>query len=298
MRPSPPLAALSPPPPPLRPDDGFPIPLADGFPIPLADGFPGPLADGFPAPAMLAILLLCGPAMGGCTVDSRVGDDATVAVEETEEEQQDPDDPGDDIGPGDDDDDAVDDDDTVGDDDSETEPVPAENLCDDGSDNDNDGLVDCEDPDCAGQLSCSWPASLDMHTELAFDANGTAKAFGVGDCVLEFAGLLGLTEIGNICPSCDATYEGAVSYGPDNCPEDYITRPPVVAYGMIFLSPGEREIWKRESETGEWSSLGNWTPTAAGPYVVERQEPVFYDSFLGELEVGAFVMVQTFTDSP
>jgi len=136
-----------------------------------------------------------------------------------------------------------------------------------------------------------------MHTQLTFDANGTAKAFGVGDCTLEFAGVLSEIQTGNTCTTCDASYEGAVSYGPDNCPEDYLDRPPVVAYGVTFLGPGQREIWKRDSETGEWASLGSWGPSATGPYVVERQEPVFYDSFLGELEVGSFVMVQTFTDS-
>ena len=31
--------------------------------------------------------------------------------------------------------------------------VPAE-VCDDGIDNDGDGLVDCEDPDCAGSPEC------------------------------------------------------------------------------------------------------------------------------------------------
>jgi len=32
--------------------------------------------------------------------------------------------------------------------------MPRECTCDDNQDNDGDGLVDCEDPDCAGRQGC------------------------------------------------------------------------------------------------------------------------------------------------
>jgi hypothetical protein len=34
-------------------------------------------------------------------------------------------------------------------------PPPAEDVCDDGVDNDGDGLVDCNDADCAGDPACA-----------------------------------------------------------------------------------------------------------------------------------------------
>jgi hypothetical protein len=35
-----------------------------------------------------------------------------------------------------------------------TPPTPVESICNDGIDNDGDGLIDCDDPDCAGRSYC------------------------------------------------------------------------------------------------------------------------------------------------
>jgi len=39
-----------------------------------------------------------------------------------------------------------------------------ETSCDDGIDNDNDGLIDCEDPDCADDPACQVPECCDLNT--------------------------------------------------------------------------------------------------------------------------------------
>lgn len=45
-------------------------------------------------------------------------------------------------------------------------PPPAVEICDNGTDDDGDGLVDCDDPDCGGNPACVEPGTCDAPTNL------------------------------------------------------------------------------------------------------------------------------------
>jgi hypothetical protein len=71
---------------------------------------------------------------------------------------------------------------------------PPSEICDDGADNDSDGLVDCDDSDdCAIDPFCCEPTSTDEIGLCADgvdnDCDGVADCFDVFDCATE--------------PSCD-----------------------------------------------------------------------------------------------
>jgi hypothetical protein len=89
--------------------------------------------------------------------DSAVGDDDTAGDDDTSAGDDDTSAGDDDTSAGDDDTSAGDDDTSAGDDDS----TPTGNYegdqpgeCSDGADNDQDGLFDCDDPDCFGAPDC------------------------------------------------------------------------------------------------------------------------------------------------
>ena len=52
---------------------------------------------------------------------------------------------------------GADDDDSWAADDDDDADGPVEENCDDGLDEDEDSLTDCEDPDCADVFHCTWP---------------------------------------------------------------------------------------------------------------------------------------------
>ncbi|MEE2829254.1 MAG: hypothetical protein VX498_08700 [Myxococcota bacterium] len=89
-----------------------------------------------------------------------------------------------------DDDDSVsgDDDDSVSGDDDDSVPTPAE-VCDDGTDNDGDGAVDCGDTDCSNDPNCSGgvcnPAANLVEGSQANwsnDGNGSTNAISSYSC--------------------------------------------------------------------------------------------------------------------
>jgi hypothetical protein len=110
--------------------------------------------------AVFLLLTLSLGLMGACstgfeTRDSRRGDDDSAADDDDDTVPSDDDD----TVPSDDDDTVPsDDDDTAPSDDDDTAPDyegddPGE--CSDGADNDQDGLFDCDDPNCSGSPDCA-----------------------------------------------------------------------------------------------------------------------------------------------
>jgi len=182
-------------------------------------------------------------------------------------------------------------------DDDDDEPIedPIEEDCDDGLDDDEDSLTDCEDPDCAEVFHCTWPTEIEVLTHIEFVANELAISFGVGDCFLDIQGSLIGTDA-TACTECDLEYAGAVSVVGGDCPEDYIEPPTQSTYGFGFLSPGERDLWKLDSDEGGWDSLG-LVQSGNAVWLSEHSSPVFYDvPIFGETEVGQFHITETITD--
>ncbi len=66
------------------------------------------------------------------------------------------------------------------DDDCAADPVclapDAETSCEDGVDEDLDTLTDCDDPDCDAELTCIWPSAIQV------DLEATLTAYGEVEC--------------------------------------------------------------------------------------------------------------------
>jgi hypothetical protein len=185
----------------------------------------------------------------------------------------------------------------VYDDDDDDVPAPDPELdCDDGLDEDEDGLIDCADDDCSDVFHCTWPDEIELHTMVEFFGNEIAQAFGVDDCLLEFEGVLTDESSRLGFDDGDLVFEGPVEYLPGDCPEDYVSRPATVAFAFGFLDENTREAWSRDSDTGEWQALGEVT-AANGEFRIETLEPVMYDvPLFGDTEVGTFRLTRTFRD--
>ncbi|MEE2829802.1 MAG: hypothetical protein VX498_11495, partial [Myxococcota bacterium] len=157
-------------------------------------------------------------------------------------------------------------------------------------------LVDCLDPDCAGVFHCTWPDEVAVETQVQFLANELAESFGVGDCSIEFGGVLTLDSTEPGCPGCDREYSGSVTVSSGDCPEDYIEPPVEASYGFVFLNPSEREVWKYDFDEGLWESFGIVVGSGS-TWLAEQDSPVLYDvPILGETEVGSFTILATLTD--
>ena len=89
--------------------------------------------------SLLSLSLFCSCATGFQTIDPRSDDDDSLAGDN------------DDSAPGDDDDSLAGDDDDSQDNFEGDQP----GECADGADNDQDGLFDCDDPNCAGSPDCA-----------------------------------------------------------------------------------------------------------------------------------------------
>jgi hypothetical protein len=183
----------------------------------------------------------------------------------------------------DDDDDATlfDDDDASGDDDDTGTPPPPETACEDGQDNDEDGLVDCADDDCAAVFRCTWPTSMSHSGSFDYDASTLAEFAGYSDCVTQFTStLVEETVVANQCPTCDRTFTGPLSYGTDTCPMDG-PRPATVSYGIVFTDTLNRPIYTMDTN-GVWTMVGTGVSGVdGGPYNMSRNDPVEVDGIDG-----------------
>ena len=139
-------------------------------------------------------------------------------------------------------------------------PEP-ESDCEDGADNDTDGLVDCADEDCADVFVCTYPESIGHTTNVSFDGYEVACETWLGtfeeqvdDCVTEFTIPLTVATAGDLCSECDLTFTGPITYNEDNCDEltGDSTRPTEGWFGFVFIDESTRELWSQD-EKGAWA---------------------------------------------
>jgi hypothetical protein len=247
----------------------------------------------------LLVVLFLGAA--GCVTTEQLGGGGTSPGEDSTSDD-------DDSQSGSDDDDSQsnsDDDDSQSnsdDDDSQSGPNDDDSDggnqevdCEDGLDDDGDSLIDCDDPDCEDVFHCTWPDSVSIETQVIFYPNDIADSFGVGQCTLQLSGILAETDLSTPCTSCDRDFEGAVTAAGD-CPPDYIDVPQESRFGIQFLSPTERELFKWDHEASDWEALGS-VQSSGSVWEVVRNEPVFYEvPIFGETEVGSFTITEKLTD--
>ncbi len=148
---------------------------------------------------------------------------------------------------------------------------------------------------CQPDEPCAWPTQILVHTVVNYDANELAETFGITDCVLELEGALPEGATGSDCPDCDLHFQGQVAYDLGSCPEDYISTPNPLTYGVVFIDEDTREFWTRDPDI--WEYLGETTRTPEGGWNVTTVEPVLYEvPLLGDAEVGTFTIQRLFTD--
>jgi hypothetical protein len=197
--------------------------------------------------------------------------------------------------PGDDDDATGDDDggddDGSDDDGGDDDTMPSEeDICDDGIDNDGDGPTDCEDPDCDAFIPCTWPQALNHNARFVF----VAQAQWLENCETRFSSHMTLGAQIGPCPSCDQTYEGPYNYSINSCADLLdmagVDLPDYGAYGMIFVSDNQRDVWTRNTD-GVWESLGmaNYVQ-AIGHFELERVDNM--------QNIGTLTTTLTFSDGP
>jgi len=190
------------------------------------------------------------------------------------------------------DDDSGSDDDDDGDDDDATTPPPPESECQDGLDNDSDGLTDCEDPDCAAVVECTWPTALQHSGSFDYEASLLAELGGYDDCVTQFTAPLVQELVEAMeCPTCDRTFTGPMSYPSDNCPAGDEPRPTSVSYGLVFFNALQWEVFVQDAQQ-VWSSVG-FAGQAGEDYTLTRTDEVDVDG----TDAGDLTTTLTFSPS-
>ena len=119
-------------------------------------------------------------------------------------------------------------------------------------------VVDCSNPACVAEPSCSFPDVMTQTSDLVFTGREIECALGpvtvpfdVPNCATRFTVSMTRRTEGNVCPDCDATYEGTILYSEDTCSDLIGTEAPADgAWGFIALSATERELWLEEG--GVW----------------------------------------------
>jgi len=149
-----------------------------------------------------------------------------------------------------------------------------ESECDDGLDDDGDGLVDCADEDCTGVVECTWPASLAHTASIAYEASWQAELAGYSSCAVAFNGTLDRVRDDGVCGNCDRTFEGAVTYTDTSCAETPGDLPTTIRYGIIFASENAWTLWS--SDGTSWGESGTATG-GAGTYTLSRSDPIEVD---------------------
>lgn len=149
-----------------------------------------------------------------------------------------------------------------------TGPPENETDCQDGADEDEDGLADCLDSDCAAEWFCSLPDRIDFRSTVFFDGYtiecekwGIEFDYDVEDCRADAVSNLTLVEKGRVCAECDRTYQGTLTYNEDSCSALLETTAPTRAeYGFVFLDARTRELWSPD-EVGTWTFVERLSST-------------------------------------
>lgn len=136
--------------------------------------------------------------------------------------------------------------------DTDTNAPDAELACDDGLDNDEDGLADCADPDCDSTLACSTPQAMSHQLTLSFegwritcDDGSGPQPYEVSDCATVLELEMARVNAGVTCPDCDATYAGSVAVVSDDCEDTLgLELPGTLNYGVDFTSRNQRGLWE------------------------------------------------------
>ena len=191
----------------------------------------------------------------------------------------------------------------------DTDTPDPETDCEDGTDNDEDGLIDCEDDDCAEVFRCTWPDSLAHKTDVFFDGYEVTCETWIGDfdeqiadCNTNIEATLALATEG-LCTECDRTYEGAFNYVFDDCDDQFDDGSggePATSgrFGFVFTSETERDLWTVDEASSAWvyvatltSTDGTWVFSENGDVTVPVDE---CDN--SPLTVGNLAVTLTFTD--
>ncbi|MFT5682863.1 MAG: hypothetical protein ACI8RZ_003787 [Myxococcota bacterium] len=186
-----------------------------------------------------------------------------------------------------------------------TEPQ-TETDCEDGTDNDEDGVADCLDDDCAAAFACNYPQNILHRTNIAFDGYLVECETWIGtfdeqvdDCSTRLSSPLVVATKGNLCAECDLTFTGQFTYDFDDC--DDLTgdsaRPTEGWFGFVFIDESTRELWSQD-DAGTWSKAitmtktgGVWEHSDSGE-VVENVD----DCDNSPLTLGNLTVTLTFED--
>ena len=99
----------------------------------------------------------------------------------------------------------------------------------------------------------------------------------VDDCHADAVGTLKLMDSGNLCPGCDRSYYGGLSYTTDNCSDLMGTPLPVDAiYGYVFVDANTRELWSAD-ETGAWVMVDTITSKDGHRWAMSGADEVWAD---------------------
>ena len=165
-----------------------------------------------------------------------------------------------------------------------------EGACDDGEDNDGDGLADCDDEDCADREFCGWPAGLSHTGIFDFDASFLAELAGYPSCTVAFNSELDRIRGSGECPGCDRTFGGTATYTETSCAENSGDLPSELSYGLVFTSETEWAVWAFDGTS--WGESGT-ASGGGGTYTLYREDPVEYDGQDG----GTLITTLTFTEN-
>lgn len=162
--------------------------------------------------------------------------------------------------------------------------VPIESDCEDGADNDADGLADCLDSDCVANWNCNLPRSIDFSSQVFFDGNtiecevwGIDVDVDIEDCQANATTSLVRMKAGPTCPTCDHSFSGDFAYTVETCSALIgVPAPTRVDYGFVFLDPLTRELWAPDT-IGTWQYIDTLSSTDGRTFALRGSESILDD---------------------